>query len=229
MRAFVFRAIGMLVIACSLVAALSCARDQQLVSIQIQPTTETFGDSSTPVSANKGSNVQLRALGTYIHPPVTKDITDQVVWTSNDQEMVTVDATGLITATGNACGGTLISATVQTNHSAGNRSSSGAIITSTMQANVVCFSSSGGSGGSSFLLTVNFAPGTGSGTINSTPAGLGCATACSGTFSAGSAISLTAAPNSGSTFGSWVGCDTVSGPTCNLVLNSNRVVTVTFN
>jgi len=228
MRAFLFRAIGTLAIACLLVAALSCARDQQLVSISIQPSVQNFGDSSTPVSADAGLNVHLRALGTYIHPPVTKDITSQVVWASNTPQMVTVDATGLITATGNACGNTLISATVQTNNSAGNRSSSGAIVTGTMQANVICFTGSGGSGGSSFLLTVNFS-GAGFGTVTSTPAGLGCATACSGTFSAGSPISLTAAPNSGSAFGSWLGCDTVSGPTCNLVLNSNRVVTVTFN
>ena len=27
--------------------------------------------------------MQLRALGTYIHPPVTKDITNQVTWESN--------------------------------------------------------------------------------------------------------------------------------------------------
>lgn len=228
MRAFLFRAIEALVIACSLVAALSCARDQQLVSISVQPAVENFGDSSTPVSADAGLNVHLRALGTYIHPPVTKDITSQVVWASNTPQMVTVDSTGLITATGNACGNTLVSATVQTNSSAGNRSSSGAIVTGTMQANVICFSGSGGSGGTAFLLTVNFS-GAGSGTVNSTPAGLGCATACSGTFPSASGISLTAAPNSSSTFGSWLGCDTVSGQTCNLTLNSNRVVTVIFN
>jgi hypothetical protein len=120
----------------------SCAHDQQLVSIQIQPTTETFGAANIPVSANAGSSVQLRALGTYIHPPVVKDITDQVTWTSNTPDMVTVNATGLITATGMACGGTIISATVQTNTD-GNRSSSGAIVTGNMTANVVCFTQTG--------------------------------------------------------------------------------------
>jgi len=53
--------------------------------------------------------------------------------------MVTVDANGLITATGNACGGTIISATVTTNHSSGNVSSTGALVTGSMTANVVCF------------------------------------------------------------------------------------------
>ena len=53
--------------------------------------------------------------------------------------MVTVDSTGLITATGLSCGGTIISATVTTNHSDGNISSTGALVTGSMQANVICF------------------------------------------------------------------------------------------
>jgi len=125
-----------------LLSVLTCGRDQQLVSIAIQPTTETFGATNIPVSADAGLSVQLRALGTYIHPPVTKDITNQVTWTSNTPDMVTVNSTGLITVTGNSCGGTLISATVQTNHSSGNVSSSGAIVTATMTANVICFTGS---------------------------------------------------------------------------------------
>jgi hypothetical protein len=118
--------------------APGCGRDQQLVSLQIQPDTETFGAATVPVAANAGSSVQLRALGTYIHPPVTKDITTQVTWASNAPDMVTVDANGVLTATGLACGNALVSATVRTN-SDGNRSSSGAIVTGNMTANVVCF------------------------------------------------------------------------------------------
>jgi hypothetical protein len=116
----------------------SCGHDQQLVSITIQPSTETFGATNIPVSADAGLSVQLKALGTYIHPPVTKDITNEVTWGSDDIQMVTVNSTGLITATGETCGGTLISATVNTNSSVGNLTSAGAIVTSSMQANVVC-------------------------------------------------------------------------------------------
>jgi hypothetical protein len=116
-----------------------CARDQELVSISIQPSTETFGAANIPVIANAGAQAQLRALGSYIHPPVTKDITNQVTWTSNTPQMVTVDSSGVITVTGLACGSTMITATVVTNHSAGGRSSSGALVTGSMSANVVCF------------------------------------------------------------------------------------------
>ncbi|MGA8153509.1 MAG: hypothetical protein WB952_21335 [Terriglobales bacterium] len=118
----------------------SCGHEQQLVSITIQPTTETFGAANIPVPADAGLHTQLRALGSYIHPPVTKDITAEATWASNTPQIVTVDSTGLITATGQACGNSLVSATVTTNKSAGNISSSGAAVTGTMTANVVCFS-----------------------------------------------------------------------------------------
>jgi hypothetical protein len=121
---------------------LSCGHDQQLVSIAVTPTTETFGAANIPVSADTGLHVQLRAIGTYIHPPVTKDITDQATWTSNTPQMITVNSSGVITATGGACGSTLVSATVTTNTSTGNISSSGAIVTGTMTANVICFTGS---------------------------------------------------------------------------------------
>ena len=123
-----------------LVGTLSaCGHEQQLVSITVLPAIENFGSTKTPVDLDRGLNVQLRALGSYIHPPVTKDITNQVIWVSNTPQMVTVDSTGLITATGLSCGGTIISATVTTNHSDGNVSSSGALVTGSMQANVICF------------------------------------------------------------------------------------------
>lgn len=130
---------GLCAVFCFLMGLPGCGHEQQLVEITVVPDVETFGATNIPVIANKGAKVQLRALGSYIHPPVTKDITTQVVWSSNTPDMVTVDAGGLITATGNACGGTIISATVTTNHSSGNIPSSGAIVTGTMTANVVCF------------------------------------------------------------------------------------------
>ena len=214
----------------------SCGRSQQLVSIQVQPQVETFGASNIQVSDNAGSQVQLRALGTYIHPPVTKDITSEVTWNSNTPQMFTVDATGLLTATGISCGGTLVSATLKTNTSAGGISSSGALVTGYMTANVVCFTSSsggGGGGGSGPSLTLNFL-GTGTGNVTSSPAGLSCAstagTCSSSNFANGSTVMLTAAPNG--TFGGWGGCDVVSGSGLVCTINNlttARTVTATFN
>lgn len=208
----------------SLVAVVpSCGRDQQLVSISIEPTTETFGAANIPVSANAGSTVQLRALGTYIHPPVTKDISNQATWASSDIQMITVNSTGAITATGLVCGATLISATVKTNTSSGGISSSNAIVTGNMTANVVCFTGTGPA------LTINFR-GSGTGTVVSSPTGLSCMGPCTGSFPTGTTVALTATPNSGSTFGGWSGCDVVSGAVCTAAnLTADRSVTVTFN
>ncbi len=210
-------AVGLITASVLFVGLSSCGRDMQLSTIAIQPPIETFGASNIPVDLDAGLNVQLRALGNYIQPPVTKDITSQVTWASNDTQMVTVTPTGLLTATGLACGNSLVSATITTNHS-----SMGAIVTGYMTANVVCFTGTGPT------LTVNFA-GMGAGTVTSSPPGLGCSAMCTASFASGTTITLTATPN-GSTFGSWAGCDIMSGQTCTVAnLTANRTVTVTFD
>jgi hypothetical protein len=203
----------------------SCGHEQQLVSITIQPTVENFGSTTTPVSANAGASVQLKALGTYVHPPATKDITGQATWSSNTPQMVTVNSTGLLTATGEACGSALIWATVTTNNSApSNISSSGAVVTGNMTANVICPESS------TAALTVNLG-GTGSGLVTSSPAGINCPTTCMASFATGTAILLTATPGSGSSFGGWSsGCSPTSSPICTISdLISNLDITATFN
>ncbi len=224
---------ALVVIASAFLSLSSCGREQQLVSIQVQPTSETFGASDIQLSQDAGAQVQLRALGTFIHPPVTKDITSQVVWASNTPQMMTVDANGLVTVTGGACGSTLISATVTSNKSSGGISSSGALVTGYMTGSVVCFTgTSGGGGGSGPSITVNF-QGTGSGSVTSSPPGLSCATGTvcsSNSFPSGSSVLITAAPNG--TFGGWAGCDSVDGTglTCTVNnLTALRSVTATFN
>src|SRR5947209_5981221 len=226
MKASMLRFLGAIVLSLSLLSMLTCGHNQKLVSITLQPETETFGASNIPVSADAGLSVQLRALGNYIHPPVTKDITNKVIWSSNDPQMVTVSSSGVITATGNSCGGTLISATVDTNSSAGGVSSSGAIVTSTMNAKVQCFTSTGG--GSGALLTVTF-QGSGLGTVTMSQSGVICSATCTVGFATGTMITLTAATNG--TFGGWgPGCDTVTGQTCTInSLTNNLDVPVTFN
>ena len=201
----------------------SCGHDQQLVSIAVQPDTETFGAPTIPVSADAGLSVQLKALGTYIHPQVTKDITSQVKWDSNTVGLATVNSTGLLVATGSECGNALVSATVTTNKSPGNLSSSGALITGFMTTTVVCFTGNGPT------VTINFA-GTGKGAVSSSPSGLGCSAMCTGSFPFGTSFTLTAIPNPPSVFGGWAGCDSVSGTACTINNLQNDVsVNVTFN
>ena len=203
----------------------SCGHDQELVSIRVQPEVETFGASNIPVDLDAGLNVQLRALGTFIHPLVTKDITNQVTWTSNTPQVATVDANGLVTATGVACGDTIVSATVTTNHSTAGIHSSGAIVTASMTATVVCFTGRGAP-----TLTIDFL-GNGTGTVTSNPAGLNCTSpmACVTTFPTGTPVTLTASPTGTSVFGGWLNCPSQSSTMCNLTLNVGTTVTATFN
>jgi hypothetical protein len=111
------------------VAALmpSCGSSQQLLTITISPATAVFG---APVPAGIGQNgIQLQALGTYAHPPATKDLTDQVTWKSAIPAVAIVNSTGLLTA-GPNCGVTGITATMLTNKPTGN------IVQGTMTATV---------------------------------------------------------------------------------------------
>jgi hypothetical protein len=228
MKAKWFGIITLIATATLLFSLSSCADPQELVSIQIQPTTETFGASNIPVPADAGLQVQLRALGTYVHPPVTKDITSQVTWSSNDVQMFTVSSTGLMTATGFSCGGTLVSATATTNSDGSGVSSSGAIVTGFMTANLVCYT--GGAGGGEPILTVNFL-GSGTGTVTSSSSGFNCATqdfSCVDSFPSGATVTLTATPVAPSTFGGWSGGCTGTS-TCVLVLQTNTTVTAEFD
>lgn len=222
--------IALVVVAGVLLTVSSCGRDQQLVSIQIQPSVETFGQSDIQVILDAGLQVQLRALGTYIHPPVTKDITNEVTWSSNDTQMMTVSSTGLLTATGGSCGTTLVSATLTTNTSSGGLSSHGALVTGYMTGNVVCFTGSGGGSGNP-ALSVTF--GGGSGSVASSPTGLGtcdspnpCITQA---FTSGSTVTLTATPSAPSTTATWPTCPSGIANPCTVNLTGNTLVTVAFN
>lgn len=207
----------------------SCAHSSELVAITVQPGSVTVGASNIPVNDDAGAQSQLTALGTYIHPPVTKDITSQVTWASNDTQMFSITSGGMLTATGAACGDTLISATVVTNSSEGGISSSGALVAGYMTASVVCFTGNGGSGGTNEALTVTI--GSGTGNVVSTPPGASCNSPgpCVGSFAANTVVSLDAQGTGGENFLSWVGCDTPGNQNpCSVTMTGNRTVTVTF-
>jgi len=91
------------------VAALfvpSCGHDQQLVSITVTPPGFIF--------EGVGAQAQFTALGTYIHPPATKDITNQVVWKIDVAHLATITQTGFVTGL-SVCGKGNVSATHYSN------------------------------------------------------------------------------------------------------------------
>ncbi|MCK7533088.1 MAG: hypothetical protein MZV63_19660 [Marinilabiliales bacterium] len=65
----------------------------------------------------------------------------------------------------------------------------------------------------------------GSGTVSG--ASINCGATCSASFDSGTAVTLTASPASGSTFGGWSGACTGTG-TCTVTMTAARSVTATF-
>ena len=79
---------------------------------------------------------------------------------------------------------------------------------------------------STYALTTGTS-GTGSGTVASSPAGTSCGSGCL-SFGAGTTVTLTATPNTGSTFAGWSGACSGTG-SCTVTMNSNQAVNAAFN
>jgi YD repeat-containing protein len=71
--------------------------------------------------------------------------------------------------------------------------------------------------------------GNGGGSIASSPAGIDCGTSCVNTLVSGSTITLTATPQSNSSFGGWSGGGCSGTAPCRVTLNSNTTVNGIFN
>jgi hypothetical protein len=104
----------------------SCGFKRQLVSITMIPAKATLG--------GPGLTLQFQAIGNYIHPPDSRDITNSATWTSAATDVVSVDPHGLAES-GEACG-TNITITA-TAHSDPHDSSSGIVI-GTAAVDVTC-------------------------------------------------------------------------------------------
>ncbi len=78
-----------------------------------------------------------------------------------------------------------------------------------------------------YALTVTKS-GNGLGTVTSNPSGIDCGSICTDDFDAGTAVSLTASPTTGSTFVGWSGACSGTG-SCVVTMDNVKSVTATFN
>jgi Leucine-rich repeat (LRR) protein len=69
----------------------------------------------------------------------------------------------------------------------------------------------------------------GPGIVSSAPGGIACGGVCSASFAPAAPVTLTAAPAAGSTFLGWGGACAGTAPTCDLVMDVERTVTVSFS
>jgi hypothetical protein len=210
-----FSVAALVVAAASLLAVASCGHNQHLASIQVQPSA-----GGTFFSADPNAFFNFKAFGTYTHPPETADITDQVQWQSDNPQVVGVTSAGVVSP-GGGCGQGNIFATFKDGSN---------LVVSNSALVIVDGPASQGcpTAGATHNLSVNVTGGA-NGVITSSPAGINCGATCAAAFGSGSSVALTASPISGHSFGSWGGCTTVSGTTCNVTMNSDLTVTASFN
>jgi hypothetical protein len=204
MNAKWFGTVVLILIAISLLSLPNCARNQHLVSISVIP--------PGPVTfEGVGAQIQFKALGTYIHPPETKDITGQAKWSIDSQNLATVSSTGFVTAI-SVCGSGNVMAGVTDppNYVFGT-----AFVTGVGIGTAAC---------NQALLAINI---TGTGTVTSPSGGINCPGTCNAALPLNSTATLTGTPGPGATSTTWTGC-TASGNTCVVSLSTNAAVTATF-
>lgn len=149
-----------------------------------------------------GATLQLTAAGSYSDGS-TRNLTNSVSWSSSNAGIATVNA-GLVS--GVKAGSATISANSGT-------------VTGTTGVTV-------GAATSAPTLTIT-TTGAGSGTVSASPSGTSCGSGCL-SFATGTVVTLTAAPNTGSTFGGWSGTCSGTGR-CTVTMNSSRAVGAAFN
>ncbi len=89
-----------LIVCATTLFSLGCGYNQHLVSIQVMPNPVVF--------EGVGAQVQFTALGTYIHPPQTKDITKEVQWRIDISYLATINSEGVAVATSTCGAGNVI-------------------------------------------------------------------------------------------------------------------------
>lgn len=167
---------------------------------------------------NGNETVQYVAIGTFTGSKPVQDITQQVTWASNNLSVASISATGLATTVGPCTNGTSATITASLANLTGN-----ATLTY-------------GSCGQIIMPTLNiYGPGSGGGTVTSSPPGINCntssGTGCTSTaFSLNSGVTLTATAASGSKFVGWsANCQPASGATCTVTVDNYTAVAAIFD
>jgi len=200
-------AMGAMMVLGAALSLPSCGHDQKLVSLTIQPAAFTFLEPYSPPPGN--ATEQYRAIGTYIHPPATIDVTSQATWKIDD---------GVVTMSSGNISATLPEGT----GGSSNIVTAYATVTVDNPTVVNCPGY-----GSAVTLSVQV---TGPGSVTSTALGINCPGQCIATVAVGASVGLTAVPLSGSTVTWSSACTSSSGNNCSVTIPAGGAdVLATFN
>jgi len=181
---------------------------------------------SNVTATGAGAVTQLIAIGNLTGNGVVQNLTNNVTWSSTAFTNVSVSPSGLATALVTPPTGVTITSVI----TAIGVDTTGSIVTATMPFSIVAAPAPTTPSQTLTLYEV------GSGVGNITSAGasptLSCGnggTVCSGAYSQGAVLTLTATPAAGYTFGGWTGSCVVATPTsCTVTMSNNQTIGATF-
>ncbi len=210
-RSYIGLALGALVAVGAALSLPSCGHDQKLVSLAVTPQTALY---PTP----QALQVDFSAVGTYIHPPATMDITKQVTWSTDVPELLTLNYQNVAGAVApnyklGECGVADIIATApEGTGGAANIVQGVATVTVDDPTTINCPGY-----GTETTLSVQV---TGPGTVVSATGNINCPTLCIADVTVGATVGLTAEPQSGATVTWASGCSASSGNSCSVTIPS---------
>ncbi len=213
-RSYIWIALCALVTLAALLSLPGCGHDQKLVSLAVIPSGGFVFTTPTP-----GNTAQYHAIGTFIHPPATKDVTSQATW-AVDTGVISIS--GGVATTNGSCGTADVSATMPE----GTGGASNIVIGySTVTVNNPADPNCPG-GGTEGTLSVEISP-AGLGTVTSQTYGINCPTqSCIAVVPAGTSVALTAIPAASHSFLNWTGCLPADSPTCAVTVPTGGVAVV---
>lgn len=198
---------------------LSCGQDHKLVAIEIQPAAGFKFPTPDP-----NSQGVFTAIGTYVHPPGTADITSKVTWKTDVPQLLVINGGVVSPQPGNVCG---IADVYANFNSGGNFVTNFATVIVNDSTRAIC---PGGSA-TQAVVTVSITPSDG-GVVTSVPAGIACGGSgvCGAQFTIGSTMALIATPSGVHTFKAWSGCTSSTRTTCSILVPlGGTSAAVTFN
>lgn len=205
------------------------------LTVNVSSNSSAANITLVPTSATatfQGETTQFIALGTLTPGGPTQNITASLAWSSSDVAVATIDQNGLATAVG------ANTATESTTITAIGTTSTGSLISAT-----ATLTSSSTTGNVGLPTLAIYMTGAGAGVITSSPGTIDCGVvngSCTNNIGKGTAVTLTAAPGTGSVFAGWSSnCAPVtSGPKdpttgayteCTITMSNNETVGGIFN